>query len=221
VSLARERPQTILLLAIAIVGTFVVRGNTIWLDWSVIVGIYSLLALSVGLSYGQAGILSMAQGGLAAIGGYTAAIVTLKLGWSPYIGFLLALVLPTAIAYGLARMVTRLAPLSVALATLALGTLIEIVLRSWDKLTGGYVGLAGIPPPGPIRSPADFQVATWILVVAAVFLYENLMHSACGRALRTIKHDRSRAIGNAARVAWGDDAVFGKTRWEFCKLFHR
>ncbi|GAC1587947.1 MAG: branched-chain amino acid ABC transporter permease [Candidatus Velthaea sp.] len=197
----RERPVTFGLLAVAIVGTFTVRGNAVWLDWSVIVGIYALLALSVGLSYGQAGILSMAQGGLAAIGAYAAAIVTLKLGWSPYIGLLLALVLPTGISYGLARIVTRLAPLSVALATLALGTLIEIVLRNWDRFTGGYVGLTGIPAPGPIHSPADFQIATWVSVLIAVFLYENLMHSAYGRALRTIKHDRSRAIADGVPVS--------------------
>lgn len=197
----RERPVTLALVAAAVVGTLVVRGNAVWLDWSVIVGIYALLALSVGLSYGQAGILSMAQGGLAAVGAYAAAIVTLKLGWSPYIGLLCALVLPTAVSYGLARVVTRLAPLSVALATLALGTLIEIVLRNWDRVTGGYVGLTGIPPPGPIRTAADFQIATWIVVLVAVFLYENVMHSAYGRALRTIKHDRSRAIADGVPVS--------------------
>jgi branched-chain amino acid transport system permease protein len=105
------------------------------------------------------------------------------------------------LAWSLARMVTRMAPLATALATLALGTLVEIVARNWDSVTGGYVGIGGVPPIGGFEKPAAFNVLVWGFVCAAVLLYENLMDSAYGRALNIIRHDRTRAIADGVAVA--------------------
>lgn len=115
-----------------------------WLDISVLTGILSLISLSAGLSYGQAGILSMAQGAFAAIGAYVTALATTKFGLSPYASLGCALFLPALLAWSIARSLTQMAPLTTALATLALGTLVEIVARNWDDVTGGYIGISGV-----------------------------------------------------------------------------
>lgn len=197
----RVRPNALIMLLIAAAVCAVAPTNPVWLDMAVMTGILSLISLSAGLSYGQAGILSMAQGAFAAIGAYATAVCAIKFGLPAYAGLVLALTLPALLAWALARMVTRMAPLATALATLALGTLVEIVARNWDSVTGGYVGLSGVPPIAGFEKPAAFNALVWGFVCVAVLAYENLMRSAHGRALNIIRHDRTRAIADGVAVA--------------------
>jgi branched-chain amino acid transport system permease protein len=201
VNILRERRNTLVIVVVAIVVCAVAPWRAVWLDLAVLTGILSLIALSAGLCYGQAGILSMAQGAFAAIGAYATAVGATRYGWPPWLALVLALTLPALLAWGVARMVTRMAPLATALATLALGTLVEIVARSWDSVTGGYVGIAGVPPLPGFEKPALFNVLVWTIVCIAVLAYENLMRSAYGRALNGVRHDRTRAIADGVAVA--------------------
>ena len=175
-SLWRARPNTLVLVGCAILAGAVAARDPAWLDIAIAIVINALVALSVGLTFGQAGILSAAQGSFAAIGAYTTAILTLKLGWSPWLALPFAIALPAGLGYGLARLVARLAPLAVALATLTMSAMIEIVLRSWDDLTGGYVGLAGIPTVWS-GQPIAFYALAVVVLAMAVLAYENLMLS--------------------------------------------
>ena len=175
--------------------------NPVWLDSVILTGILSLIALSAGLSFGQAGILSMAQGAFAAIGAYSTAVCATRFGLPAWAGLALAITLPAALAWGLARMVTRMPELATALATLALATLLEIAARNWDAVTGGYVGIAGIPPVEGFGVAWRFNILVWVFVLLAVLAYENLMLSAHGRALNIVRHDRTRAMADGIAVA--------------------
>jgi branched-chain amino acid transport system permease protein len=192
----RERPNTCVAVVLAAVGVALVQGRPVGADNAVLIGIQALIALSVGLSYGQAGILSMAQAVLAAVGGYLSAVLALRFGVSPYLALIPAVALPTALAWGLARFVTPLDHLAAALATLALSTVVEIAARNWDSVTGGYVGLTGVPSLPGVRTAGAFAAVVWFAVCVAIFVYENLMRSAYGRALNTIRHDRARATAD-------------------------
>jgi branched-chain amino acid transport system permease protein len=66
--------------------TPLITRNAFWIDNSVLFAIFSLLALSVGMSYGQAGILSLATGAFAAVGAFGSAIVSTHYGISPDLG---------------------------------------------------------------------------------------------------------------------------------------
>jgi branched-chain amino acid transport system permease protein len=192
----RERPNTWVAVVLAAIGVAAVQGHPVGMDNAVLTGIQALIALSVGLSYGQAGILSMAQAVIAAIGGYVSAILAQRFGVSPYLALLPAIALPTALAWGLARFVTPLDHLAAALATLALSTVVEIAARNWDSVTGGYVGLTGVPGLPGVNSPGLYAAVVWGAVCIAIYLYENLMRSAHGRALNTVRHDRARATAD-------------------------
>lgn len=196
-----RRPNTVVMLAIGAIVCAVAPLKATWLDTAVLTGIFALISLSAGLSFGQAGILSMAQGAFAAIGAYATAILAARFGLSAWIGLVLALALPSALAWGLARMVSRMPELATALATLALATLLEIVARTWDAVTGGYVGIAGIPPIAGFEQGWAFNILVWGFVLAAVLLYENLANSAHGRALNIVRHDRTRAMADGIAVA--------------------
>lgn len=194
-----QTPTLILIATVAVI-TPVIAGNAFWIDNSALFAIFSLFALSVGMSYGQAGILSIATGSFAALGGFGSAIVTTRYGASPYIGLILALLLPIILAYPLARVVTRLSPLPLSIATLVLGSIIEIAIREGGDFTGGYVGLAGIPPISIADTPFSMHIFAWACVAVVVYIYCNLVNSAFGRAVSTVRHDSLRAVADGVKV---------------------
>jgi len=195
-----SRPNTMIVLGLALASVALAARDPVWTDSWVIIGVYVLIALSTGISYGQAGILSMSQGAFAAIGGYAAAVSATRLRLPPGIDLLIAAALPALLAYGLARVVTRLTALATALATLALGSVVEIALRNMDSVTGGYIGLAGIPGIGAVDTPLKYCALVWAMICVCVLMYENLVKSPFGRALNVIRHDRLRAQADGVNV---------------------
>src|SRR5690606_23272083 len=86
-------------LAAAVLSLLMIGASSSQLELSRVAGIHALLALSVGLSYGQAGILSLSQASFAAVGAYASAIVTTQYGWSPWLGLPLAIAVAALLAY--------------------------------------------------------------------------------------------------------------------------
>lgn len=191
---------TIGLIVVVALATPFIAQSPFWTDNVVLFGIFSLFALSVGMAYGQAGILSMATGAFGAIGGFSTAIVTTRYGMSPLIGLIPAIVLPMILAYPLARVVTRLSPLPLSIATLVLGTVIEIAIREGGDFTGGYIGLSGIPPIPFFDTPLKMLVLSWSCVVLVAFIFNNMKASALGRAVATARHDPLRAVADGVSV---------------------
>lgn len=200
--------QTLLLLAGVCVAVSAVGNNLVALNVLTLIAISSIIALSVGISYGQAGILSVAQGTFASIGAYTTGILGARYGWSPFAALPLAVLLPAVFAYPLAYLVMRLSPLALAIATLLFGKIVDIALRSGEEFTGGYIGLSGVPPLDPFAQPVWFNGLAWALVLAVVWTTENLMRSSFGRAVNTIRHDPVRATADGVDVRAMQSAVF-------------
>lgn len=190
----------IVLVAIIAVITPLIASSPFWLDNSVIVAIFALLALSVGMAYGQAGILSIAPAAFGAIGAYATSILTTRYGLSPLVGLVAALLLPTLLAYPMARAITRLSPLPLSIATLLLSIVLELAIREGGDLTGGYIGISGIPSFWFAKSLFSMHVLAWIVVAIVMVLYANLTASAIGRAVKTAKHDPLRATADGINV---------------------
>ena len=197
--LTRYRSVLVLIAGLAVI-TLLIRDNTVWLDTSVVIAIYSLIALSVGISYGQAGILSVAQAAFASVGAYATAIVTARYDLPAALGLLLALLLPPLIAYPLARVVTRLNALSLAIATLVFGQAFDIILREGGDFTGGYIGLSGIPPLPYASGLLQFHFVAWAAVLIIAVLLSNLIDSPFGRATNTLRADTLRAVADGVNV---------------------
>ena len=197
--LVRQR-STALLIAALLVGTLLSYGRPFWLDNSIMVGIFGLMALSVGLSYGQAGILSMATAGFASVGAFGSALLSTRYGLSPLVGLPLAVLGPVLLAYPLARAITRLSPLPLSIATFLLSGIFEIAVREGGDFTGGYVGMSGIPPLPFVQGPQQMHFVVWAVVLVVVVLYSNLMASTYGRAIKTARHDPLRATADGVDV---------------------
>ena len=155
------------------------------------IGLYALIALPLGLIYGQGGTISLAQGSFAALGGYTSAILTTRYGIAPALSVVPAILLPAALAFTIARPILRLPELSLALVTLSLGTVVAVGLQRGGDFTGSYVGLSGAPPlPLVGNNPVLIAVALWTVVLLVVIMYSHFVRSARGRALNAVRVDR-------------------------------
>jgi branched-chain amino acid transport system permease protein len=199
-SLVRRQRPTLVLLGILALVSIVIEGHAFWLDNSIIIAIFSLMAISVGLSYGRAGILSMATAGFASVGAFGTAILTTRYGASPYLGLAFAVVGPMLLAYPVARALTRLSPMPLSLATFLLSMILEILVREGGDFTGGYIGLSGIPRLGIAKTAQSMHFVAWGSVLIALFLSINLIHSARGRAIKTARHDPLRATADGVAV---------------------
>lgn len=195
----RQKPTLILLGFVAIL-SIVSYGRPFWLDNSIVIAIFSLLALSVGLCYGQAGILSMATASFASVGAYGTSILTTRYGISPYVGLVFAIIGPMLLAYPLARAVTRLSPLPLSIATLMISGLMEIAVREGGDFTGGYIGISAIPRLGIAPTAQSMHFLAWGCTLTVLFLYVNLMRSTYGRAINTARHDPLRATADGVGV---------------------
>lgn len=188
-----------LILALLVLSPFIVR-SAFWLDNSILIATFALLALSAGMSYGQAGIPSVVTAGFAALGAYASANITMRLGWSAWLGLPIAMILPALLAYPTARVVTRLSPLPLSIATFALSGVLEVAIREGGSLTGGYIGLSGVPPIPGAEEPWQMHFLCWGGVILVVWLYSNLMGSPFGRAVKTARNDTLRAAADGVDV---------------------
>lgn len=166
------------------------------------IGLYALIALPLGLIYGQGGTISLAQGSFAALGAYTSAILTIRYGVPPALSVIPAILVPALVAFVIARPILRLPELSLALVTLSLGTVIAVGLQRGGDFTGSFVGLSGAPPlPLVGKDPVLVAIALWSVVLVAVVMYTHFVHSARGRALNAIRVDRLLAEAMGVKVA--------------------
>jgi branched-chain amino acid transport system permease protein len=148
-------------------------------------GINGLLALSIWLTL-ACGLLSIGNAAFMGVGAYTAALVTMNLGWPFPVALLLGMVSPAVLAFIIGKPVLRLSGIYLAMATLGFGEVVRITLLNWESLTGGALGLNGIP-----------QLTDWwhvlIALVATLLVLWRLRRSKIGRAFEAIKEDDTAA----------------------------
>ena len=143
-------------------------------------GINGLLALSmyVVLALGQ---LSLGQAAFMGLGAYVSALLTVKLGVAFPLVLLAAMMVPALAALVVGAPTLRLSGVYLALATIGLGEVQRIVFIN-AELTGGALGLSGIPTKGGLVS---IYGSLALALVAFVFV----ARSKIGRAMEAMRED--------------------------------
>jgi branched-chain amino acid transport system permease protein len=153
----------------------------------------AVLALSLTLVAGTAGQVSLGQAALLAIGGYASALLVIDLGAPAIVSVPAAGLITAALGTLLVFPAFRLRGHYIAIATLAIGEIVSLVILNWESLTGGAMGLIGIPPLSLLGHDVDSNRAvywTCLLVLSAVaVLQTRLLDSHLGRTLRAVRED--------------------------------
>ncbi len=153
----------------------------------------AMLALSLTLMAGTAGQVSLGQAALLAIGAYASALLAIDLGWPTIVTIPAAGVITGLIGTALVFPAFRLRGHYVAIATLAIGEVVGLVILNWESLTQGALGLTGIPPLSlggvDVYAPRAVYWLTLSVVIVLALLQTRLLHSHFGRTLRAIRDD--------------------------------
>jgi len=156
-------------------------------------GIYALLALSLNLIWGGAGMVNLGLAGFFAVGAYASALVTTA-GHAPILaGWVLALIAGGAAGIVVTLSTTRLREDYLAIVTLGFAEVVRLVAANEQWLTRGTDGISGIPGPWKAALGRDFNAVYFVILLAvllAVFLLmRRIDRSPYGHALRAIRED--------------------------------
>lgn len=145
-----------------------------------------ILAVSLNLTTGFLGELTLGHAGFMSIGAYAGALITLKSGLPAVPGLILALVVGglTAAVFGviIGVPVLRLRGDYLAIVTLAFGEIIKSLINAME-ITGGAKGLSKIPAYTTYK---NFTLV-YILTALTVILIANFVRSRHGRAITSIR----------------------------------
>lgn len=184
---------------------------------------YAILALSLDLLWGYAGILSFAHGVFFGLGAYSLALSLKYFGDVPgitYIGFLLAIVVPSIVAFllGSAMFSGGVSGVYFAIVTFALGAIFQSITIVWIDVTGGLNGLYGFGDPKlGIPGLWEFVIqdgstaAYYLIAISLVLVYlfaHRLVQSPFGQSLRAINSNEQRLLSFGYPVSRVKLAVF-------------
>ena len=177
-----------LVIGVLLVLPFVLPNN-FYLDLASRMAINAVIVLGLNLLIGFAGQISLGHAGFLGIGAYASAVLPTSFGWPPLLAMGAGAVATGLLAALVARPIFKLKGHYLAMATLGLGIIINIVLRNEASLTGGPDGM-----PVPALGLMGFELSNdkqWYWVIAlllslSIWASLNLIDSPFGRALRAL-----------------------------------
>jgi len=159
--------------------------------------VLTIAAIGLNLTLGYAGQVSLAQGAFVGIGAYSVALLT-QAGWPYPAAFAAGGALCFGIGWILGYPALRVQHHYLAFVTLAFTTLVFLVLRNEEWLTGGIYGINGIARPillgWSTAKPRDFYFFSLgsLTVLAAATWW--MLRSPWGRAFVALRENPIRAL---------------------------
>ncbi|MBO8462565.1 MAG: branched-chain amino acid ABC transporter permease, partial [Firmicutes bacterium] len=149
------------------------------------VGINVILAVSLNLTTGYLGELTLGHAGFMSVGAYAGGLFSIYANLPYFPGFILALLVGGIVAafFGLliGIPVLRLRGDYLAIVTLAFGEIIRSVITNLP-VTGGASGLNNIPM-------YTTYISVYVVVIFTILIVMNLVNSRHGRAICSIRED--------------------------------
>ncbi|TDC98260.1 branched-chain amino acid ABC transporter ATP-binding protein/permease [Actinomadura sp. 7K507] len=157
--------------------------------------ISAVLTISLNMSMGYAGLLSMMHTGLQLVGGYAVAYTTVNAGLPWYLGMVLAMALGAVFSGLVLSISLRATYLYFGMITLAANLIMVETGNAWEAVTGGVTGIVGVAPGG--LSKVQFYYVTIAVLGIVYIIQRNLVRSGVGRAVMAVKEspDTASALG--------------------------
>jgi branched-chain amino acid transport system permease protein len=155
--------------------------------------LYSVLAGAVNSINGYSGQTCLGAAGFFCIGAYAEAIFSVAIKWNFWYIIPLAGVFTALVGLLLAWPTLKMSGVYLSIVTLGFSEIMRLLALNWTALTGGPMGIKGIPVPVffgiHLRNPRTYYYL--FLALAAVFLFctNRVMKSRVGRAWMSIRED--------------------------------
>jgi branched-chain amino acid transport system ATP-binding protein/branched-chain amino acid transport system permease protein len=156
----------------------------------------TIVVLGLNVLIGFSGQISLGHAGFYGVGAYTTALLSAQAGWSLWLTFPAAVVAAALAGLVLALPAIRTKGLYLAVMTIAFGFVVEILSQRWVELTGGTMGIYGIPPVtwlgAPVGAVGYFYVVAGT-ALALQLLLNRLVGSLWGKTLTAVKDSEQAA----------------------------
>ena len=159
--------------------------------------LYAIACLGVGLSWGQAGLLSLGQGLFVGVGAYLSGLSLIAFSdqWFLYPLLVSCCMVPGALGFGIGQLIFRGRTLNgayFALITLGLVLLASLIATSWNSVTGGFNGLLGVPGLPGLDGFEHAYVISASALFAAILMVAWLLATPLGVLWRAVAEDERR-----------------------------
>ncbi|WP_342362194.1 branched-chain amino acid ABC transporter permease [Terrarubrum flagellatum] len=156
-------------------------------------GVYALLAQSLNLIWGGAGMVNLGLAGFFAVGAYASAILTKGFGLPIAIGLIASLAAGAVAGFIVTISTARLRDDYLAIVTLGFAETVRLIALNEAWLTRGSDGISGIPGPWRAELGPNFHpfycVFVFIIVAIVYLLTKRLDDAPYGRTLKAIRED--------------------------------
>jgi branched-chain amino acid transport system permease protein len=176
--------------------------------------IVGLLAVSLDLILGYAGIVSLGHAAYFGVGAYTAGLLATH-GWGePISGLGAAGMVAAAVGFPISFLVVRGGDLSRLMVTLGIGAMLYEAANKAARITGGVDGLAGVEMwklAGLFRFDIEGRVGFGYCLVVTFLLFvvlRRMMRSPFGLSLQGIRENARRMPALGASVRARQVAIF-------------
>ena len=168
-------------------------------------GIYIILALSLNLLLGYAGLFSVGHGAFYGIGAYTAAILATKLFFPFWAELLTAACVAGFFGFLIGFPTLRLRGDYLALSTFGFAVILYTIFNNWYGLTRGPLGIRGIPTVAffglEFKPLWSYAILVGIFVFITIFCIRRFTRSAFGKVLEAIREDDIAALAIGKNIA--------------------
>jgi len=171
----------------------------------ILIGIYIILSMSLNLIAGYTGLLSIAHAAFYGVGAYVAALMALNLH-SPFLVNIVCAVILSGLLGALVGIPSlRIRDDYFVIATFAFQVITFSILNNWVSLTGGPMGLPGIPQPMivglRISSQIGFLILVGVFCALTLWATHRIVRSPFGRVLKAIREDEVFAQAAGKNIA--------------------
>jgi len=196
---------SLVLFALALLGTPLFLKDPYFLEILIFIGIYSLITMGLNLLMGYAGQISLGHAAFYAIGAYTVGLLTTRFQLPFFAAAGAALLLTAVVAYLIGVPSLKLKGHYLAMATLAFGEIVYICLNATVDITGGPSGIAGIPQLQiggfVFNTETRYFYLVWSITLLFFIFTRNMIDSRTGRALRSIHGSETAASAMGINVS--------------------
>lgn len=170
-----------------------VVNNEYVLNVAIIAGIYVILASSMNITNGYAGVFSMGHSAFYGIGAYSTGMLAYHFGTGFWTGMAVAGIVSVLFGLLLGVPTLRLKGIFFAFVSVSFLEILRLVTMNWITLTRGPMGIPGIPAPTifgwTLSSNRHFYYAILALDGLVIFFISRIIHSRTGRAFMAMRDD--------------------------------
>lgn len=159
----------------------------------ILIGLYTILSISLNLIAGYTGLLSIAHAAFYGVGAYVAALMAINLH-SPFLINIVSAVIISGLLGALIGIPSlRIRGDYFVIATFAFQVITFSILNNWVSFTGGPMGLPGIPQLTifglQISSGIEYLLLVSALCALTLLVTRRIVQSPFGRVLKAIRED--------------------------------